>query len=688
METRTNALIDETSPYLLQHAHNPVDWQPWNETAISHARERDVPILLSIGYAACHWCHVMEHESFEDPAIAEVMNRHFVCIKVDREERPDLDKIHQVAHQILTGRPGGWPLNIFLTPDDHTPFFSGTYFPPVARYGMPPFAEVLEKIAHYYRHHRADIRRQNDSLRETFERIASSKQHPVRQRLDATPLERAAEQLAQAFDPIHGGFGGAPKFPHPTNLERGLRHGCFGMITATSVQLAEAALHSLVKMAEGGLQDQVGGGFYRYSVDDQWMIPHFEKMLYDNAQLIPLYLDAGLQHDRPDLLAVARRTCDWALAEMQDAGGGFYSSLDADSEGEEGRFYTWDRDEVEHLLEPQQWSLFRLRYGFDRAANFEGRWHLHAVRPIDEVATMSGIDRRQADVLLRQALGTLHRARDGRQRPGLDDKVLTAWNALMIRALARAGRLLDAPRYTSAADRALQFIRNALWDGARLLATSRAGRHRLNAYLDDYALLADALLELLQTRWSDSDAAMLMTLLDGMLGHFEDRAHGGFFFTSDDHERLLTRIKPDSDDALPSGNGIAAQVLIRAGHLFGEPRYLDAAERTLQCLWRNLQHSPSAHGALLSALEEYLTPPELVILRGESTTMCDWQGALAARSLPGRLVFAIPNSASPPAGLAAKVAAPAGVVAYHCTGPQCRPPVSDLDALLAQLDRD
>jgi hypothetical protein len=689
MDAKTNSLIEETSPYLLQHAHNPVDWHAWKQPALDKARELDRPILLSIGYAACHWCHVMEHESFEDPATATVMNDHFVCIKVDREERPDLDKIYQTAHQMLTGRPGGWPLNMFLMPDDHVPFFGGTYFPHQPRYGMPAFTDLLGKVAAYYHDHKAELKQQNRSLQDAFKRIALNKQGGQHHALNDRPVRKAEQDLLQAYDPVYGGFGGAPKFPHPTNLERCLRSAFQQPAGGIAEQLADSIRHSLTIMSAGGFNDQVGGGFYRYSVDEYWMIPHFEKMLYDNAQLIELYVDAGLAFADRDLLTTAQRTCDWVMREMQAPQGGYYSSLDADSEGEEGRFYVWSREELRGLLDDNQWQLMSLRYGLDGKANFEGRWHLHARKPLDETAALAGIPEAQARTMLLAAHTRLLEERNTRVWPGQDDKILTAWNGLMIHAMAHCGRMLDQPDYIQSADQALAFIREHLWDGERLLATYRDGQSQLNAYLDDYVLLATGILELLQVRWSDADAEMLQALMAAILDHFEDSGHGGFFFTSDDHEKLLQRLKPDSDDAIPSGNGIAAQLLIRLGHLFGEQRFLDAAERTLKCLWQNLSHNPSAHGSLLTALDLWLQPPEILIIRGSPDKTAAWQQQAISGYAPDRLVFSIPPGARKlPGVLADKRPQDGEVIAYPCRGTSCLAPVTELELWSEYLKRD
>ncbi|MDP1651486.1 MAG: thioredoxin domain-containing protein [Rhodocyclaceae bacterium] len=582
-----NFLAAETSPYLLQHAANPVAWLPWGETALAQAREESKPILLSIGYSACHWCHVMAHESFEDDATAAVMNRLFVNIKVDREERPDLDQIYQAAHQMLTGRHGGWPLTLFLTPEG-TPFYGGTYFPREARYGLPGFTGLCEQIGEIWRTRRHDIEAQNKEL------LGALRQAPPggdTAELDEKPIASLRAILLGSFDRDCGGFGGAPKFPHPTDLAFLLRR-------PDDAQAHAAALFTLRCMAAGGIHDQLGGGFCRYSVDERWEIPHFEKMLYDNGPLLGLYADAFALTGDAEFRQVAEGIAGWLLREMTAPEGGFYSSLDADSEGEEGRFYVWDRAELDALLTPQESALAGRRWGLNNPPNFEGRhWHLKIDAPLagDEPA------------LLESARVKLFAARAQRVRPGCDDKILTSWNALMIEGLARAARLCGRDDWLVAARRALDFLRAHHWrqdeTGGRLLATSRAGRVHLPAYLDDYAFLLAALLEIMQASSSAADLEFARQLADALLEHFEDKKKGGFYFTAHDHETLIHRPKSCHDNALPAGNGVAALALQRLGQMLGEVRYLDAARRTLEAFRPQLDLQPSGCTTLLLALE-------------------------------------------------------------------------------------
>ncbi len=681
--SHSNRLIHETSPYLLQHAHNPVDWYPWGDEALELARAQNKPILLSIGYSACHWCHVMAHESFEDPAIAAVMNDLFVNVKVDREERPDIDRIYQLAHQMLVRRGGGWPLTMFLSPHDQQPFFGGTYFPNQARHGLPGFADLLNRIAEFYRTRGDDIRAQSAALQEAFEQM-SPPAPPADTELTLAPLANARELLAKDFDAAFGGFGAAPKFPHPTNLSFLLR------AWRRSAGTEEPDLHSLymasltlTRMAEGGIYDQLGGGFARYSVDQYWMIPHFEKMLYDNAQLLNVYAQAAGATGDPLFTRIASETADWMLRDMQAPQGGFWSALDADSEGHEGTFYVWDAASVRELLDAQTFAVFARRFGLDRESNFEGRWHLHAYQSHEDIA--QALDISEADVArhLDAAREILLEARNRRIWPSRDEKILTAWNGLAIAALSVAARSLLRPELGAAARGAVDFIRQQLWIDGRLLAAHKDERARFPAYLDDHAFLLDGLLESLQTQWRTSDLEFACELADVLLEHFEDTAHGGFFFTANDHEALIHRPKTFTDEALPAGNAIAARALTRLGLLLGETRYLDAAARTLRAAWPMLEHYPQAHCALLVALEEHLELPTIVIIRGVAQEAGQWRDELAKLYTPKRLVFAIPDDqqALPPA-LADKPAH-AETVAYVCRGMTCSEPLRSISALAA-----
>ena len=679
-----NHLASETSPYLQQHAGNPVDWYPWGPEALALAREQGKPILLSIGYTACHWCHVMERESFEDEATAAYMNENFVCIKVDREERPDLDKVYQIAHQLLSQRPGGWPLTIVMDPVHHAPFFAGTYFPDRPRHGMPAFLDVLTRVAGFYRTHKDDtLRDQAGAIKEAMSQLFAGEAGTA----DAELLNRAEAELESAYDRGNGGFGTAPKFPHPTNLalcmrlwRRSQRQG------QARSWLLDIAHHSLLAMADGGLFDHVGGGFFRYSVDAGWRIPHFEKMLYDNAQLLPLYADAYLATGDVRFKEIALGTGRWITNEMQSPAGAYYSTLDADSEGEEGRYYLWTLDEIRAALGENEWRVAESRFGLEPGGtNFEGKWHLSVANALDVVAAKTALDRGSVESLMSSGCAKLQEVRARRVRPLRDEKVLTSWNGLMIQGMAHAGLQLDEPAFIESADRALAFVRTHLWDGGRLWATTKDGITRLNAYLDDYVFLIDALLTMNQCAWDNDRIHWAVELADFVLDHFEDAAKGGMYFTSDDHEMLLHRDKPGMDDATPSGNGIAARVLLRLGHLLAKTRYLHAGNRILEAMSEIMRRYPSAHGALMAALCEHLEPVETVVLRGDAAAAAQWR-SLCRGYQPDRQIFSIPMQTPGTApGIIADMKIRGDVTAYVCRGTACSEPITGQSEFQRQL---
>ena len=651
-----NRLAQETSPYLQQHAANAVDWYPWGEEALERARREDKPILLSIGYSACHWCHVMAHESFEDASVAQVMNRLFVNIKVDREERPDLDQIYQTAHQMLAQRAGGWPLTMFLAPDG-APFFGGTYFPKEARHGMPAFPDVCERIAAIWRERRAEIAAQNEQVQQAFVRTLPRDAAQASE-LSADVVRALLENLRGNFDATLGGFGSAPKFPHPTDLELCLREG-----------EKDIALVTLEHMCEGGIYDQLGGGFCRYSVDAQWSIPHFEKMLYDNGPLLGLLADAWSVTHAPIFRRCAEATAAWLMREMQSPDGGYYSSLDADSEHEEGKFYVWDLDEIRALVTAEEYAAIAPHFGLDRPPNFENRhWHLRMVQP----------PARGSEALIERAKAKLFAAREKRVRPGRDEKILVSWNALAIRGMAHAGRVLGKPQWIASARRALEFIRSRMWREHRLLATYKDSRAHLNAYLDDYALLVAALLELMQAGFSTADLDFATDVADTLLEEFEDGQAGGFFFTGKSHERLFHRPKPGQDNATPSGNAVAAWALGRLAAMTGRQRYTRAAERTLALFYPPMREYPAGYAAMALALSEHLAPPKVVILRGREPELGRWQEELAREYLPDGLVLALPEDLAGLPAVLDKPKRPEPVNGWLCRGVTCLAPISDL----------
>ncbi len=694
-----NRLAQETSPYLQQHAENPVDWHPWGEEALARARATDKPILLSVGYSACHWCHVMAHESFEDEATAALMNGLFVNIKVDREERPDIDQIYQTAHQMLTQSTGGWPLTMFLAPDG-TPFFSGTYFPKTSRYGLPGFGELLERVAAIWRERRAEVNAQGEQVRLAFSRIESGAAAAAGGRrahasdFDVQPIMESMANLREAFDAESGGWGQAPKFPHPTDIELCLRRYAHDG-DGKALEMADITLE---KMARGGIYDQLGGGFARYSTDATWTIPHFEKMLYDNGPLLALLADAHAATGKPVYARVAAETVAWVMREMQSPEGGYYSSLDADSEGEEGKFYVWDREEVRALLTEDEYAAFARHYGLDLDPNFEEKhWNLVLARddaadalPPTAAATKAMPDAPRAapdsaQAALASARAKVFVAREKRVRPGRDEKILVSWNALMVRGMARAGRVFGERAWVDSARASLAFIQRTLWKDGRLLATYKDGRAHLNAYLDDYAFLIDALIEMLQADFAPEWLAFAQDLADVLLEQFEDPEAGGFYFTGRDHEQLIHRPKPGHDNATPSGNGVAAQALQRLAALTGEERYREAAERVLERFYPAMRQFPAGFGSLMIALEEALAPPTSVILRGAPEALATWSRALAREYWPATMLLAIPAGIGglPPIldKPVSEADAHAPVNAWVCQGVTCLLPVADIETL-------
>ncbi|KTC87519.1 MULTISPECIES: thioredoxin domain-containing protein [Legionella] len=662
--TQSNHLINEPSPYLQQHAHNPVDWYPWGKDALAKAQQENKPILLSIGYAACHWCHVMAHESFEDQETAELMNKLFVNIKVDKEERPDLDKIYQTSHYFLSQQNGGWPLTIFLSPD-LTPFFSGTYFPREEHHQLPSFKRILRLIAELYQNKAPEIKEQNQELRRILQQQQKAS-HGVD--LNEKPLQLALTQLQQNYDENYGGFGTAPKFPQASKLEYLLRNK------------SPMALSTLRHIAKGGIYDQLAGGFYRYSVDEQWNIPHFEKMLYDNAQLLTLYLLAGQQFQEPYFYDIAQETAAWILDQLQAPEGGYFSSFDADSEGEEGKFYRWTPKEVRDLLSPEEYELIRLYFGLDQNPNFENHWHFYIAHSLEETAQFLKINPEKAKQSLLTAKRKLLNARNQRIPPFRDEKILTSWNGLMIKGLLLAGAALNEERFTVSAQKTLQLIQQKLWKDGYLLASYKESKAYLSAYLDDYAFLLDALLTSLQLSWDSKQLQFAIAITERILASFQDKKSGGFFFTPENHEALLYRPKTMMDEAIPAGNGVIVRALLILGHLLGESRYLVAAEKTLQAAWPILMQYPAEHCSLLLGLKEYLNPSQIIVIRGDKKEIINWQ--TESKTL-NNYVFAIPADASElPESLALKKAQ-GNSCAYVCQGLQCEAAVTDKNQLKA-----
>jgi uncharacterized protein YyaL (SSP411 family) len=681
MSEHTNRLIHESSPYLRQHAHNPVDWYAWGSEAFERARREQKPILLSVGYSACHWCHVMERESFENPDIARLMNQHFVNIKVDREERPDVDHIYMNAVQMLTGR-GGWPMTMFLTPDGK-PFYGGTYFPPEDRHGMPGFPRLLVAIAQAYRDKADDVQRTVDQL---MQRLAQIEAPAAADRLpDADALREAAAQLARAHDSQYGGIGQAPKFPNTAVLDLFLR----AAHADGEPRYADLALFTLRRMGQGGIYDQLGGGFHRYSVDERWLVPHFEKMLYDNAQLVPLYLAAYQRTGDEFFATIARDTLHYVMREMHDPAGGFYSTQDADSEGEEGKFFLWDEREVMQLLGDDLGALACRYWDVTELGNFEGRNILHVTLELEQLAKLFRRDVDSVRAALADARARLFAAREHRIKPGLDSKVLTAWNGLMISAFAKAAEVFGDDRYRRVARDAVAFIERELQRGDRLLSTWKDGVAKLNGYLDDYAFFTAALLDVFEALQDRGYLESARRLMDATIEHFWDRADGGFFFTSDDHEALIVRSKPAFDGSIPSGNSVATMNLLRLYHHTGSAEYRQRAESLLRLYAQPLRSQPFGFANLLAALDFAISGPREIAVVGDPQAPATQAllGHIRRTYLPNRTLTVIdPADPSPrPPLLEGKGQIDGQPTVYVCHRMTCSAPATrweDLEPLL------
>jgi uncharacterized protein YyaL (SSP411 family) len=679
--TGANRLAGETSPYLLQHARNPVDWYPWGDEAFDRARAENKPILLSIGYSACHWCHVMERECFEDPAIAALMNERFVNVKVDREERPDVDDVYMRAVQLMVGR-GGWPLTVFLTPDGR-PFHGGTYFPPVDRHGMPGFPRVLEAISRAFRERPDDVAR---AVGELVAGVQRSEQAPVTDApLDPTLPRRAADALVRHVDPLHGGLGGAPKFPHARTFRLLLRQ----WRATARADLLDAVTLTARRMADGGIYDQIGGGFHRYSVDAGWLVPHFEKMLYDNAEIPRLYLDLLQATGDPAHGRVVAETLDYLLREMRHEDGGFYSATDADSEGEEGKFFVWTPAEVAAVVEPADVELVCRYWDITDEANFEGKNIAHVTISVEQVARLFGRSPAAAAAAIEAARRALFAHRSGRVPPARDDKILTSWNALLIGTLAEAGRILDAPGYVSAAASASEFLWSQVRRDGRLLHGWAKGVAKQDAFLDDHAFLADALLDLYEATADVRHLARARELVDVLESRFHDAEGGGYFFAPHDAEALIVRTKSGTDGSIPSGNAVAAVALLRLHALTGDDRCRARAEEILRLYQAAAAENPFGYTTWLEALERWsVGPTDVVVVGGADApdTAALWRAA-ASRWIPHRtLVRVEPGAVDVPAPARERPAVDGRATAYVCRNFACSRPVHTAEELQALLD--
>ena len=679
-----NRLINETSPYLLQHAENPVDWYAWGEEALGRARDEDRPILLSIGYSACHWCHVMERESFENDDIAALMNDNFVNIKVDREERPDLDAVYMEAVQMMTGS-GGWPMTVFLTPEGH-PYYGGTYFPPEDRGGMPGFPRLLAAASQAYHTNKGEIDRVTRQLSEQMGRTGQMPRGFTP--LTTEVMHNAYSQLATQFDHLNGGFGSAPKFPQPMTPEFLLRYNRHGF-NARALEMVELTLR---KMAYGGMYDQVGGGFHRYSTDAYWLVPHFEKMLYDNALLARLYLHAWQVTGDPLYRRITEETLDYVLREMTDPAGGFYSAQDADSEGVEGKFFVWTPDELRPLLGDDA-DLVMGYYGVTERGNFEGANILNVTTPPETYANQRSVSETDLLAAIARARAVLLDVREQRIHPLRDDKVLTSWNGMMLRSFAEAGAALGRDDYLDAARANAGFLLDTMREAnRRVLRTWRNGEAKLNGYLEDYACLIDGLLSLheatLEPRWLQE----AVSVADGMIALFWDDAVGGFYDTGSDHETLVIRPRDVFDNAQPCGSSVAADVLLRLAVITGNDDYSTKGATPLRAMQQMLGRAPAATGHWLGALDFYVSLPREIVIVGPAadSVTADMLEAVSSRFMPNRVLVGVADPANPPLQdsplLEQRVMQDGRPTAYVCENYACQLPVTDAAAFAAQLD--
>jgi uncharacterized protein YyaL (SSP411 family) len=674
----TNNLIKETSPYLLQHAHNPVDWFGWGSEAFEKAKREDKPILLSIGYSACHWCHVMEHESFEDEATARIMNENFVSIKVDMEERPDVDRIYMNFVQLTTGR-GGWPLNVFITPEK-LPFFGGTYFPPDRRYNMPSFQQILTSVAEAWQTKRDELLHSANDVLGEMRRVGLAEFSPAG--LSAEQLDGAFQSFVKTFDAANGGFGGAPKFPSPMSLEFLL-----GFWKRTGNENAlEMVKKTCDKMAHGGIYDQLGGGFHRYTVDAIWLVPHFEKMLYDNAQLIRIYLHTFQATKDEFYKRVGRETLEYVKREMLDANGGFYTAQDADSEGVEGKFFVWTPQEIEEILGAEDAQIFNFYYDVSEEGNFEEKNILNVKNSLAETAEALKISVENLRDVLESGREKLFTTREKRVKPFRDEKVLTAWNGLMLAAFSEAAAILGDKDYLEIAKRNADFILEKLSKDGYLLRTWKDGEAKLNAYLEDYANFADGLIELFQVSGEIKYLEEAKRLADLMITEFWDEENGAFYFTATNHEELLLRSKDFYDNATPSGNSVAADVLLKLAKLAGDERYEKFAVTVLRLIAPQIRRYPQAFGRALSALERHLHPAKEIVIIGKKGNALERE--IFSEYLPNKVVVLSENADEDSAAiplLKDRKMLEGKPTAYVCENFACQKPVTEIEDLRRQL---
>ncbi|HJT10448.1 MAG TPA: thioredoxin domain-containing protein [Candidatus Nitrosotalea sp.] len=629
-----NSLVHESSPYLLQHAYNPVKWYAWCDDALKKAKDENKPIFLSVGYSACHWCHVMAHESFENEEIAKIMNENFVSIKVDREERPDIDDIYQKVCQLNTGS-GGWPLSVFLTPDQR-PFYVGTYFPPLDSYGRPGFGSVVRQLAQAWKEKPHDV----ESAAENFvNALQKTESISIPSKLDKSVLDEAAMNLLSLGDPTNGGFGSAPKFPNAANLSFMLRYSKISKIS----KFQEFVFRTLTKMANGGMYDQVGGGFHRYSTDSRWLVPHFEKMLYDNALLPVVYVEAYQITKDEKYLEVVKNTLGYVLKEMTSPEGGFYSAQDADSEGEEGKYYVWKKSEIQKILGSDS-DVFCLYYDVTDGGNFEGHTILYNSMNISSVAFHFGKTESEVKEIIERSKAKLLEDRNKRIRPGRDEKILVSWNSLMITGFLKGYRVTRDDAFLKAAENCIRFIEQKMTKDGELLHTYKDGHAKLKAYLDDYAYFVNALVDYFEVKPTKKYLDLATSYAAYLLDHFWDESEKSFFFTADNHEKLIVRTKNIYDLSMPSGNSVAAGAMLRLYHLTQDRKYLDASLKVMESLSTMAAENPFGFGQLLNVIYMYLKKPvEITLINNSNKKLCDW---LEKNFLPESILVEIGNSAS------------------------------------------
>ena len=661
-----NRLKKEKSDYLLQHADNPVDWYPWSDEAFLIAEQEDKPVMLSIGYSACHWCHVMAHESFEDDATAEIMNKNFINIKLDKEERPDLDKIYQMSQTIITGKTGGWPLTVFMTPKKF-PFFAGTYFPNTERHGLPSFKDILIRVNDFYIDQKRDIELQNIQIKNIFNNLNKSKES--KNIINDDLMEKVKNELLASMDKVHGGFGSAPKFPHINNLEFLIK-----TLKKQDKDVLDAINLTLSRMCCSGIFDHLKGGFFRYSVDELWMIPHFEKMLYDNGPMISILANAFRKTGNKMYLNKLSQTCDWLLAEMQSNDGGYYSTIDADSEGIEGKFYVWSDDDLKNILNKEEIDVFKKMFVVYDRPNFDGKYHLHVTKT-NESYYLENID------IANKICKKLLQKRDERIRPGTDKKVLVSWNALVIEGMINAYKVTENKDYLISARKSFDFIKNNMWQDGKLYACYH-DKACFNAYLDDYAFLSRACLEILKIEWDNSYFDFLIKTTDVLINDFQDKENGGFYFTSDNHEELIYRPKSYMDESLPSGNSIAIGALMELYELTGLTKYIEAVENAINSAHDSLNRSNSSHSSLLLAAPRTDSSKRLIIIRCEESNLSDNQNLINKLDTLNDNIYFIANNITLKADSLSDKKSEGNFTAYICQNNICLKPISSIEKLI------